>query len=322
MDQRRRLLMAAGLATVAMPVSSQSFPSRPLRLVVPLAPGGATDIVSRALADKLGSILGQPVVVENRAGAGGTVGSQAVASATPDGYTLLMGTVGTLAVSPSMYRKLPYDTDRDLTPVTLVSSGNFALVVPPTLAATNLRELIELARSKPGELNYGSAGNGSMLHLGMELFNRGAGLKTTHVPYKSSGQLVTALMASEIQLGLPDLPSVLQQIRAGRLRILAVAGASRDPLLPEVPTIAESGVSNAEISSWLGVMAPASTPEAVLGRLNAAVNQALQAPDLVTRLSEAGMRPAGSSIAEFRSFLASERSKWDGVVKAAGVTID
>ncbi|MBL8385929.1 MAG: tripartite tricarboxylate transporter substrate binding protein [Burkholderiales bacterium] len=321
MDANRRLLLAAGMT---WPIASlaQSFPARPIRLVVPLAPGGATDIVARLIADKAGPLLGQPITVDNRPGAGGTLGSGVVASAAPDGHTLLMGTVGSLAISPGMYRSLPYDTERDLSPVALVGSGNFVLAVSPAVPATNLQEFVRMARSRPGELNYGSAGNASMPHLGMELLGAAAGIRLVHVPYKSSGQLVTSLMAGEVHAGMPDLPSVIQQFRAGRLRILAVAGSARDALIPDVATIAESGVPNVEISSWMGILAPARTPSPVLTQLNDAIARTLASPEVATRLRELGMRPTASTQADFRAFIQRERTKWESVIRASGATVE
>jgi tripartite-type tricarboxylate transporter receptor subunit TctC len=321
LDARRRLMLAAA-ALCSLGARAQSFPSRPVRLVVPLAPGGATDIVARILAEKAGSLLGQPMVVDNRPGAGGTVGSALVANATPDGHTLLMGTVGTLAVSPGMYRNLAYDTERDLAPVALVSAGNFALAASTSLPSASVQDFLRQARTRPGELNYGSAGNASMPHLGMELLSAAAGIRLTHVPYKSSGQLVAALMAGEVQAGLPDVPAVLQQFRAGRVRILAVAGQARDPLLPEVPTLAESGVAGFDIGSWLGVMAPARAPAPVIAQLNDAIVKALQSAEVISRLKDLGMRPIASTPADFRAFLQRERVKWESVVRASGVTVE
>lgn len=323
MNLTRRTMLAASVAAAASTkVSAQAFPARPIKLVVPLAPGGATDLVARVLAERVASRLGQPMVVDNRGGAGGTVGSHAVVTAPADGYTLLMGTVGTLAVSPSMYRKLPYDSDRDLVPVARVAVGNFALTVHPSLAAATFNDFLRLAKARPGSLNYGSAGNGSMLHLGMELLNKAAGVQTTHIPYKSSGQLVTALLAGEVQLGLPDVPAVLQHARAGKLRVLAVAGSARDPQLPDVPTFAEAGLAGAEVSSWLGVMAPSRTPAAIIDQLNDAIVKTMSDPAVAAKLAELGMRAVTSSPSEFRDFLSRERIQWDAIIKAAGVVAD
>lgn len=327
MTPARRHLIAA-LATSALAflgapaASAQEFPSRPIKLVAPLAPGGATDLVARVLAERAGKILGQPMVVENRPGAGGTVGSALVVQSPPDGHTLLMGTIGTLAISPAMYPKMPYDTDRDLTPVVLVAGGQFALVVHPSFPARNFEEFLEQARAQPGKINYGSAGNGSTLHLGMELLASMAGLRLTHVPYKGSGPLVTALAAGEVQVGLPDVPSVMQFVRSGRLRALAVTGMQRDPTLPDVPTVTESGIKGYDVVVWLGVMAPARTPPEIINRLNEAMVRALREPEVSARLKEFGMQVYASSPSEFARFLSAERAKWEPIVKSSGATIN
>jgi tripartite-type tricarboxylate transporter receptor subunit TctC len=319
---RRSLIGAVAACALSLlalhPAVAQDFPSRPMKLIAPLAPGGATDLVARILAERVGRHLGQPMVVENRPGAGGTVGSALVVQSPPDGHTLLMGTIGTLAISPATYSKMPYDTDKDLVPVARVASGQFALVVPPSFPASNFKELLEHVKANPGRLNYGSAGKGSTLHLGMELLASMAGLSITHVPYKGSGPLVTALAAGEVQMGLPDVPSVLQFVRSGRLKVLAVTGARRDAKFPEVPTIAESGIAGYDVVVWLGVMAPARTPPAIITRLNQAILKALGDQDIVARLDEFGLSAFGSSPDEFRSFLAVERAKWAAVVKTSG----
>jgi tripartite-type tricarboxylate transporter receptor subunit TctC len=307
---------------LAPQLTAQEFPSRPMKLIAPLAPGGATDLVARVLAERAGKYLGQPMVVENRPGAGGTVGSAMVVQSPPDGHTLLMGTIGTLAISPAMYPKMPYDTDRDLMPVSLVAGGQFALVVHPSFPARDFAEFLEHVRANPGKLNYGSAGNGSTLHLGMELLASMAGLRITHVPYKGSGPLVTALAAGEVQMGLPDVPSVMQFVRSGRLRALAVTGAGRDPTFPDVPTIAESGVKGYDVVVWLGVMAPARTPPEIVNRINAAIVRSLRDPDVGARLQEFGMQVYASSPQEFARFLAVERAKWEPIVKSSGATIN
>jgi tripartite-type tricarboxylate transporter receptor subunit TctC len=301
---------------------AQEFPSRPLKLIAPLAPGGATDLAARLLAERAGKYLGQPMVVENRPGAGGTVGSAMVVQAPADGHTLLMGTIGTLAISPAMYRKMPYDTDKDLLPVALVAGGQFALVVHPSFPAADFKAFLAHVRANPAALNYGSAGNGSTLHLGMELLASMAGLKITHVPYKGSGPLVTAIAAGEVQMGLPDVPSVIQFVRSGRLRALAVTGATRDSKFPEVPTIAESGVPGYDVVVWLGVMAPARTPPEVIDRLNQAIVKSLREADVTAKLDEFGLKVLASTPGEFRTFLAAERAKWAPIVKASGAVIE
>lgn len=323
---KRHLIAALATGTLALlgplTASAQEFPSRPMKLVAPLAPGGATDLVARVLAERAGKILGQPMVVENRPGAGGTVGSALVVQSPPDGHTLLMGTIGTLAISPAMYPKMPYDTDRDLTPVVLVAGGQFALVVHPSFPARNFEEFLEQARAQPGKINYGSAGNGSTLHLGMELLASMAGLRLTHVPYKGSGPLVTALAAGEVQVGLPDVPSVMQFVRSGRLRALAVTGTQRDPTLPDVPTVTESGIKGYDVVVWLGVMAPARTPPEIINRLNEAMVRALREPEVSARLKEFGMQVYASSPSEFARFLSAERAKWEPIVRTSGATIN
>lgn len=321
--------MATGLlaASVLMagPVCAQgaaSFPERPIRLIAPLAAGGVTDMVARLLAERAGRYLGQPMVVENRPGAGGLVGSNLVATAPPDGYTVLMGTIGTLAISPSMYRKMPYDTDKDIVPVTLVAGGQFALIVSPSFPAKTFGEFLTHVKANPGKYNYGSAGNGSTLHLGMEVLKGTAGLDIAHVPYKGSGPAVTAVAAGEVQMAMPDLPSVLPFVKNERLRLLAVTSQHRAPIAPAVPTIAESGLKDFDIVVWLGVMAPAGTPAPVIGRLNDAFVRALNDDDIKARLSEVDMRVFAGGPAEFGRFLAAERRKWDPIVKASGARVE
>ena len=315
--------MASALALgFACAAHAQEFPSRPIRLIAPLAAGGVTDMAARLLADRAGKYLGQPMIVENRPGAGGLVGSGLVASAPPDGYTILMGTIGTLAVSPSMYRKMPYDTDKDLIPVSLVAGGQFALAVHPSFPARSFAEFLAYVKARPGELNYGSAGNGSTLHLGMEMLNSMAGLKITHVPYKGTGPMVAALAGGEIEIGLPDLPSALPFARSERVRILAVTSTNRAQVMPEVPTISESGLKDFDVVVWLGVMAPAGTPRPVIDKLNSAMVQALKDKDVADKLAEVDMRVFASSPEEFGKFIKRERDKWDPIVKASGAQIE
>ncbi|MFM8546702.1 MAG: Bug family tripartite tricarboxylate transporter substrate binding protein [Betaproteobacteria bacterium] len=317
-------LLAAGALISHAPNAAlaQDFPTRPIKLIAPLAPGGATDLVARVLAERAARYLGQPMVVENRPGAGGTVGSAAVVQSPPDGHTVLMGTIGTLAISPAMYPKMPYDTDRDLLPVSLVAGGQFALITHPSFPARNFAEFLQYVRNNPDKVNYGSAGNGSTLHLGMDLLASMAGLRLTHVPYKGSGPLVTALAAGEVPVGLPDVPSVMQFVRSGRLKALAVTGSQRDPAFPEIPTIAESGIKDYDVVVWLGVMAPAKTPPDIISRLNAAIVKSLRDDDITAKLREFGMQIYASSPQEFAKFLAAERAKWEPIVKSSGATIN
>jgi tripartite-type tricarboxylate transporter receptor subunit TctC len=279
-------------------------------------------MAARLLAERSSKYLGQPMVVENRPGAGGLVGSGLVASSPPDGYTILMGTIGTLAVSPSMYKKMPYDSDKDLIPVSLVAGGQFALAVHPSFPAGTFGEFLEYVRARPGELNYGSAGNGSTLHLGMEMLNSMAGLQITHVPYKGTGPMVAALAGGEIQIGLPDLPSALPFARSDRVRILAVTSSNRAKILPEVPTISESGLKDYDVVVWLGIMAPAGTPRPIVEKLNSAIVRALEDKDIVDKLAEVDMKVYASSAEEFGKFIKRERGKWDPIVKASGAQIE
>jgi len=324
MTTRRSLAaIAAGMAMTATLRSAiaQTFPQRPIRLVVPLAPGGTTDVVARLLAERAGSLLGQPIVVDNRPGAGGTIGSDIVAKAAPDGYTILMGTIGTLAVAPALYPSLPYDPDRAFEPVVLTSTSQFVIAARSGLPVEDLAGLVALARQSPGRLNYASAGNGSTLHLGMEMLNGQAGIAMQHVPYRSSGEVVTALASGQVDLGMPDIPAVLPQVQAGRMRALAVTGTRRAGVLPGVPTVAESGFPGFEVGVWLGILAPAGTPAPIVAALNDAFVRALRAPDIVERLNGFDTEVVASTPAEFARFIRAERTRWAEVARRSGASI-
>jgi len=325
-DGTRRAFVAAALTAPLMPKlawgASETFPNKPLRLIVPLAPGGATDIVGRLVAEHAGKRLGQAIVVDNRPGAGGIIGSSAVAQAPGDGYTLLFGTIGTVAVAPSMTSQMPYDADRAFSSVSLVSGSHFALVSNPGLAVKNLQELIAYAKSKPGTLSYGSAGNGSMLHLAMEMLKSMTGIDIVHVPYKSSSQVMVAVMSGEVQLGMPDMPSALPLVKSERVRMLAVTGPKRASSLPQIPTVAESGVSGFEVVSWLGVLAPASTPRPVIDKLNQAVVSGLRGEEAQKSLAALDAWTYASSPEEFDKYVRNERTKWDAIVKRSGVRMN
>ena len=301
---------------------ADEYPSKPIHLVVPLAPGGTTDIISRLLAKQMAGILGQAIVIDNRSGAGGTIASNEVAHAAPDGYTILMGTIGTMAVAPAMYSHLPYDPDKDFSLISLVNTGQFVLVVNPKVEAKNFSQFLALAKSEPGAINFGSAGNGSTPHLGMELLQSMAGIKLVHVPYRGSGPMVTAVAGGQVQCGMPDIPSALSLIQAGRLRALAVTGEARSTALPDVPTIAESGFKNFNVTVWLGLVAPRGTPAPIVEKLNHAVKLALQDKAFIKRLAEISSTPNYSTPAEFETFYKSERKKWAQVVKESGAVIN
>ncbi len=319
----RRSLLAASMALpfVAGPAWSASgeYPDRPIRLVVPLGPGGVSDIMGRLIAEHAGKLLGQPIVVDNRPGAGGVIGSSVVAQAPADGYNLLLGTIGTLAISPSMTAKMPYDADTAFAPVSLLAGSNFAIIANPALPVRNLPELIAYAKERPGKLNYGSAGNGSTLHLGMELLKSMTGIDIVHVPYKSSGQVTAAVLAGEVQIGMPDLPSTLPFVQADKVRLLALTGPKGEATLPGVRTVAQSGVDGFEIVAWLGLMAPAQTPQPIIDKLNQATVAALNSGPMQQSIAKLVAWPMPSTPQEFSRHLRDERAKWDAVVKRSGV---
>jgi tripartite-type tricarboxylate transporter receptor subunit TctC len=313
--------IVAGLA-LAGPAKAQDYPSKPIRLVVPFAAGGATDVLARLVGERLTASLGQQVVVDNRPGAGGNIGSDLVARAEPDGYTILMGAVGTHAINPSLYPKMPYDPVKDFAPVTLVASVPNVLVVNPEVPANSVQELIDLAKANPGELNFASSGNGTSIHLSGELFKAMTGTDIVHVPYKGSGPAVTDLLGGQVQMMFDNMPSSLPHVKAGKLRALGVTSAKRSPALPEVPTIAEAGVPSYDATSWFGILAPAGTSEPVVTRLQGAIVQALGEPEMRQRMADLGAEPVGDTPAEFGQFIAAEIAKWAKVVNDAGVKLE
>jgi tripartite-type tricarboxylate transporter receptor subunit TctC len=290
--------------------------------VVPFAAGGATDVLARLVGERLTASLGQQVVVDNRPGAGGNIGSDIVARAEPDGYTILMGAVGTHAINPSLYPKMPYDPVKDFAPVTLVASVPNVLVVNPEVPAKSVQELIDLAKAKPGELNFASSGNGTSIHLSGELFKAMTGTDIVHVPYKGSGPAVTDLLGGQVQMMFDNMPSSLPHVKAGKLRALGVTSAKRSPALPEVSTIAEAGVPGYDATSWFGILAPAGTPEPVVTRLQGAIVQALGEPEMRQRMADLGAEPVGDTPAEFGQFITAELAKWAKVVNDAGVKLE
>ena len=318
--------MTAAVTVMAGLLSSgayaQTFPSKPVRLVVPFAPGGAPDLVARGLAPKLSESLGQAVVVDNRAGAGGIIGMEIVAKASPDGHTLVIGSNGPLAIVPNLHRSLSFDVARDFAPVSMVTALPFLLVVHPSLPVKSVKDLVALAKSKPNELNYGSPGNGTTTHLATELLKSATGMKITHVPYKGVADAATALMSGQVQVLSGDLNSMLPHVKSGRIRGIAVTSARRSKLLPEVPTVAESGVPGFDASGWMGVLAPAATPPAVVERLNASIAKALAAPDTSSRLGALGGEVAASTPAQFATLIRSESAKWGKLIKSAGIEGD
>ncbi len=318
----KRWALGLLLAVVAGGAWAQAYPVKPIRLVVPFPPGGATDILARAVAQKLTDAWGQSVIVDNRPGAGGNIGSELVAKAAPDGYTLEMGTVGTHAINASLYSKMPYDHVRDFAPVILVAGVPNVLVVNPGLPVNSVQELIAYAKANPGKLNFASSGSGTSIHLAGELFKVMAGVQMTHVPYKGSSPALQDLLGGQVQLMFDNLPPSLPHIKAGKLRALGVTSATRAPALPDVPTIAESGLPGFEASSWFGVLAPAGTPPAIIAKLNAEIAKWLDTPEAKEKMLALGANAAGGTPEDFAKHIAAETAKWAKVVKESGAKVD
>ena len=318
----RRCALALVTACMAAVAFAQPYPNHAIRLVVPFPAGGTTDILARAAAQKLTEALGQSVVVDNRPGAGGNIGAELVAKAAPDGYTLLMGTVGTHAINPSLYAKMPYDHIKDFVPIILVAGVPNVLVVNPSLPIHSVADLIKLAKAKPGTINFASSGSGTSIHLSGELFKTMAGVDMTHVPYKGSAPALTDVMGGQVQIMFDNLPSSLALIKSGKLRAVAVTSLQRAPALPDVPTIAESGLPGFEASSWFGILAPAGTPAPIVAKINAEVNKWLQSPEAKEQLLAQGAAAAGGSPEQFVAHIRAETDKWAKVVKASGAKVD
>jgi len=312
------LLALAIAVPAALPVFAQNYPSRPVRIVVPYPPGGGTDIVARTLAQKLAEILGQPVLVDNRAGANGIIGTDAVAKARPDGYTVLIA-IASHAINPTLYAKLPYDTAADLAPVSLLAEYPFVITVHPSVPAKTIREFIAFAKAHPNQLSYASSGNGSGPHLGMELFKSMAGIDMVHVPYKGAGAAMTDLISGQVQVFLNNFLAGMPMIKAGKLRALAVTGPQRSSAMPGLPTVAESGVPGYSVTGWYGMLIPAATPAQVANALHDGVVKAVKSKDVSERLSGEAAEPAGTTPQQFAEFLKTEIGKWAAVIAKAGV---
>ena len=317
-------LVAAGVLVTfgAAPSSAQDYPSKPIRLVVPYPPGSGTDIVGRLLALGLGEGLGQQVYVDNRPGAGATIGTAFVAKGTPDGYTILMADLGPLAIGPSFYRQLPYDPIKELAPISQVAVLPFVLVVHPSVHANNVAELIALAKAKPGQLNYASVGNGTAVHLATELFRQIAGIDIVHIPYKGSAPALTDLVAGRTSMMFVNVLSVRGFLESGQLRAVAIGTAERSPAMPEVPTVAESTQPSFRAGVWFGLLAPAETPRAIIDRLNAETVRVLQTPDFKAKLIEQGAESVPSSAEQFSALIQAEITKWADVIRSSGVRME
>ena len=302
------------LVALPLPAAAQDYPNKPIRMIVPLAPGGAADLLARFVSQGLTVSLGKPVVVENRSGGGGNIGSDFVAKSAPDGYTLLLAGIPQ-AIGMSLYKKLPYDMAKDLAPVIQAATFPSIIAVHPSLPVRSIKELLALAKSRPGQLNYG-ANTGSPNHLGMELLN----VKMTHIPYKGAGPVVTDLIAGHIQLAALGFPGALPYVQAGRLRAIAVTGTKRSPLLPDVPTVSESGVPGYSVTSWYGVFAPAGTSREIIGKLNTDISAALKNADVTSKLTALGAEVATTTPEEFGRIVRDEIKKWAKVVQTSGAT--
>ena len=310
--------IVALLATVATSVLAQGYPAKPARVVVPYPPGGPTDIVARVVSQKLSEQMGQQFVVENRPGAGGNIGAEAVAKSPGDGYTLLVATTAH-AINPSLFKGLGYNLTKDFAPVSQLTSGPLVIVANPSLPAKSVQELIALAKAKPGTLNYASSGNGQSTHLSAELFATMAGIKLNHIPYKGSAPALTDVMGGQIPLMMSSMLSVLPHVKAGKLKLLALSTAKRSPALPDVPTVAESGLPGYEATLWYGIVAAAHTPAPVLSRLSGEIEKTMRDADIVEKLARQGVEPYYYGPQEFAARVRTEIPKWTKVIKEAGV---
>jgi tripartite-type tricarboxylate transporter receptor subunit TctC len=318
----RAAALLLALACVPHAAWAQGYPAKPIRLIVPFGPGSTVDIMARALAGPLFEQLQQPVVVDNKPGAGGSVGVDVVAKAPRDGYTVGIGTTGPLTIDPALQSRMPFDTIRDLAPVSLIATGPNAMLVHPAVPAQTVRELVDYARAHPGALNFASAGVGSTNHLAGELFQSVAGVRMVHVPYKGNAEAMADLLSGRVQVLFSGLPPVMAQIQAGKIRPLAIAGPQRAATLPGVPTLAEAGLPGAEVVVWYGLIAPAGTPPEAIARLNAAVAKALARPDIRARFVDAGSDPSASTPEQFGRMIRADLARWKQVIVAANIRIE
>jgi tripartite-type tricarboxylate transporter receptor subunit TctC len=316
------VVTALALAGALAPAAAQDYPNRPITLVVPYAAGGGNDVMARTVAEKMSRTLGQQIVVENRAGAGGTIATRQVAKAAPDGYTLVIGGTGTLAVNPTLYANVGYDPRKDFAPVGLIGTSALVILVHPSVPATSIRELIDLARKDPGKLNYASAGVGSGIHLGTVLFEQMADIKLTHVPYRGTGPALTDLVGGHVAIYFSSLPSAIGIARDGKVRPLAVTGSKRSDVFPGVPTVAEAALPGFEAVLHYGIVAPAGTPRPIVDKLNAALREALAAPDTRERMTKDGTEPLPSTPDEYAADIDREETKWSAIVKKSGAKVE
>jgi tripartite-type tricarboxylate transporter receptor subunit TctC len=316
-----RVFCVVAAALLAPLAGAQSYPVKPIRLILSVPAGATPDVTARLVTPGLANVLGQPLVVDNRGGAGGLIGAEIVAKAAPDGYTLFISSPGALTILPHL-RKVPYDTLKDFTPVSLISVGPFVLILHPSVPAKSVNELIALAKAQPGKLNYASAGNGVANHLAMELFKQMAGVDITHVPYKGAPQAVTDVLAGHMNMMFNSIAPLVGHIKAGRVRVLGVASAKRSSQLPEVPTISEAGVPGFEAENWFGMFAPAKTPQRIIARLNEAVVKVVRSPEIQAQFAALGADAVGNSPEEFAAFVRRDMEKYAKVVRISGAKVD
>jgi tripartite-type tricarboxylate transporter receptor subunit TctC len=303
-------------------VSAQSYPTKPIKMIVPFPPAGSTDISARAVAGKLGERLGQPVVIENKPGAGGNIGTDVAAKAAPDGYTIVVGTVGTHAINQSLYSKMPYDNLRDFAPVVLLSTTPNVLVTQPNFPANSVKDVIARAKAKPGEMTFASSGAGTSIHLSGELFNSMAGTTMQHIPYKGSGPMLIDLMSGTVNIAFDNLSASMPHIKGGKLKALAVTGSKRSPMLPDLPTISEAGLTGYDSTSWNAIYVPAGTPKEIIDKLNREVRAILESPETRKFFAEQGAEAGGGTPEQLGAFTRAETAKWAKVVKDSGAKVD
>jgi tripartite-type tricarboxylate transporter receptor subunit TctC len=319
-NMRIRAFIAA--AVLSFPVAAQTYPTKPIRLIVPFTPAGAVDIASRAIANEMSKTLGQPVTVENRPGAGGNLGAEAAARAAPDGYTMLMSTSGIQAINPALYQNMTIDPNRELVPVAPLVSLNNVLVVHPSVKANSVKEVIALAKAQPGKIPYASSGNGTSIHMSGVMFTYLTGTDMIHIPYKGSAPAVTDLLAGQVSMMFDNIPSALPHIKSGKLKALATTGAKRDPALPDLPTIAEAGVTGYESGVWFGLMVPAGTPKDIIARLNAEAVKGAKSPEFVKRMHDLGYNIIPGTPEQMAEMIKAEIARWTPIIRSTGAKVD
>jgi tripartite-type tricarboxylate transporter receptor subunit TctC len=322
MNLIRRTLLAVAVATLSSSAFAQAWPSKPIKVIVPFPPGGGTDLIAPGVTQKVATTTGWTFVVENKPGAGGNLGVDATAKAPADGYTLVMGQTSNLAINPSLYSKMPYDPQKDLAPIVQVATAPLVLVTSTVTPYKTLGEAVNAAKAKPGKVNFASPGNGTVAHLTSELFQKAAGVKLQHIPYKGANQALTDVMSGQVELYMSSVPTLLGHIKQNKLRALAVTSAKRVDDLPDVPTINESGYKGFDAVTWFGILAPAGTPKEVVAKLNAEFNKALQQPDMRKKINDEGADPAGGTPEQFATLIKEDTVRWGKIVKESGAKLD